>query len=635
MQAVAAVEELRSFESEAGDGCAGFTLDTFPADDVPGRAALKVARAWLERGASGLYILGATRHRQDGTRLRDRPRGHHPEPVTLRGSSTCAPCSPQLRLDIAEGETPDVREKVAADLLVLDDLGAERPTAWAVETISTLVEDFFRDAGRTMIVTTNYSPAQLATRLSPPDDPIAGQRIVSRLVQHTYAVHLDRADLRAAAEPGESGVAPSRGRGRRVVSGRPRIDGFWKRRRMVRAPRAEWPPFGPTAPLAERTRDARARAARPRARDHEGRGGRRDHPQPRGRRRGGARGVNGRPPLSVLLADPGSVVLRTDLLRAGWPERLVDALFQRVRTEGAGLRAAVRARGRRDTGAKSCRRKSKVIQLLGFTVRCPRHTSPRRGGVALSSSRAAKGRSRRFLVRYRLGGREAKIEYAGSFKRQVGGGAPSQHGRRAARRRARQGDPHPAELHRHQTRHRHRGGAGWLRSRLDITPHTVRIHGDSLRRLDPLIGTIPIDELTVDDVTNAIATLAESFKPSTVRKSLNCLQQALDHAQLDPNVARDRRIRLPRQKRVQISPPETEHVEAVIRALPARYRLPVLALDATGMRISELVGLTWGDVDEPAGRWRVRPDTSKTGDAPLGRPDRPGHPCGGLRSNAP
>ena len=90
------------------------------------------------------------------------------------------------------------------------------------------------------------------------------------------------------------------------------------------------------------------------------------------------------------------------------------------------------------------------------------------------------------------------------------------------------------------------------------------------------------------------------------------LQQALDHVQVNPNPALDRRIRLPRQKRVQISPPETGHVEAVVLALPARYRLPVLALDSTGMRISK-VGFTWGDVDEPAGRWRVRPDTSKTG----------------------
>jgi hypothetical protein len=40
--------------------------------------------------------------------------------------------------------------------------------------------------------------------------------------------------------------------------------------------------------------------------------------------------VSARPPLSTLLADPGSVVLRTDLLRAGWPERLVDALSTTV-----------------------------------------------------------------------------------------------------------------------------------------------------------------------------------------------------------------------------------------------------------------------------------------------------------------
>ncbi len=51
----------------------------------------------------------------------------------------------------------------------------------------------------------------------------------------------------------------------------------------------------------------------------------------------------------------------------------------------------------------------------------------------------------------------------------------------------------------------------------------------------------------------------------------------------------------------------------MVLALPPRYRLPVLALDSTGMRISELCSLTWGDIDEHAGRWRVRPEASKTG----------------------
>lgn len=49
---------------------------------------------------------------------------------------------------------------------------------------------------------------------------------------------------------------------------------------------------------------------------------------------------------------------------------------------------------------------------------------------------------------------------------------------------------------------------------------------------------------------------------------------------------------------------------------PELGRLAVAAflqhiLDATGMRIGELEALTWGDVDEPHGRWRIA--TSKTG----------------------
>jgi integrase len=241
-------------------------------------------------------------------------------------------------------------------------------------------------------------------------------------------------------------------------------------------------------------------------------------------------------------------------------------------------------------------------------------TIPR--GVPGSAYIIARGEGprRRFIVRYKLGGREAKVEHAGSFRRKsdavlrrnfVIGLIAAGLGSEVRRRLRSQAEDDVVTVT--------EAGRRWLRSRIDISAHTVRIHGDSLRRLEPLIGENAIDDLTVDDVVAAIAALAEKHKPSTVRKSLNVLQQALDHAGLERNPARDRRIRLPRQQRVQIAPPETAHVEAVVRALPARYRLPVLALDATGMRISELVELTWGDVDEHAGRWRARPDTSKTG----------------------
>jgi integrase len=87
-------------------------------------------------------------------------------------------------------------------------------------------------------------------------------------------------------------------------------------------------------------------------------------------------------------------------------------------------------------------------------------------------------------------------------------------------------------------------------------------------------------------------------------------------AGVSPNPARDCvRVRLPREDRPEIQPPSAEHVEAVHRLLAPAYRLPLLVLDATGMRVGELEGLTWGDVDEPRERWRVSRAVAKTGRA--------------------
>jgi integrase len=74
-------------------------------------------------------------------------------------------------------------------------------------------------------------------------------------------------------------------------------------------------------------------------------------------------------------------------------------------------------------------------------------------------------------------------------------------------------------------------------------------------------------------------------------------------------------VRLPRQERPEIVPPTAEHVLAVHELLPSRYRLPLLVLDATGMRLGELEQLAWGDLDEPRQRWRVSRVASKTGRA--------------------
>ncbi len=74
-------------------------------------------------------------------------------------------------------------------------------------------------------------------------------------------------------------------------------------------------------------------------------------------------------------------------------------------------------------------------------------------------------------------------------------------------------------------------------------------------------------------------------------------------------------VRLPQQDKVEVNPPTASHVAAVYRLLPRAYRLPLVALESSGMRVGELESLVWGDADEQEGRWRVLQAKAKTNTA--------------------
>jgi len=103
----------------------------------------------------------------------------------------------KARSAMTRGEPNPIDELMAEDisLLVLDDLGAERCTDWARDTIATIVEARYMAAYYPTIVTTNYSPADLAVRLGN-DDVLQGQRIVSRLLESTLVLKLAGPDRR-------------------------------------------------------------------------------------------------------------------------------------------------------------------------------------------------------------------------------------------------------------------------------------------------------------------------------------------------------------------------------------------------------------------------------------------------------
>jgi integrase len=226
--------------------------------------------------------------------------------------------------------------------------------------------------------------------------------------------------------------------------------------------------------------------------------------------------------------------------------------------------------------------------------------------------RATASGGRRYRVEYRLGGRESSIRYAGSFKTQREALARKQwiagelaSGRVpdivALRR------PHAPTLTLAAAAER------WRASRVDVAAGTLETYRVAINRLHRRLGDMPLAAIDAASIAELVAELhAAGLRKHTIRKTVSVLAMVLDHAGIRDNPARDRlTVKMPREERRHVEPPTAEHVEAVVRLLPTRYRLPALVLDATGMRIGELETLTWGDVDEPRGRWRIA--TSKTG----------------------
>jgi DNA replication protein DnaC len=80
-------------------------------------------------------------------------------------------------------------ELVGCDVLVLDDLGTERPTDWTAERMGALVNRRWLEE-RPMVVTTNLLPAEL--------EEAVGARTYSRLADHAVALRLTGDDRRRA-----------------------------------------------------------------------------------------------------------------------------------------------------------------------------------------------------------------------------------------------------------------------------------------------------------------------------------------------------------------------------------------------------------------------------------------------------
>jgi hypothetical protein len=116
-------------------------------------------------------------------------------------------------------------------------------------------------------------------------------------------------------------------------------------------------------------------------------------------------------------------------------------------------------------------------------------------------------------------------------------------------------------------------------SRLDAADQTRRAIRNALNRILPNLGDLEPDAITVADVQEWVGTQAVALQPNTMRAYVGTLKQLLDFAGCDPNVARDRRVRLPRVDSEPVQPPTAREVQAIRENLAGRY---LLAFDLIG-----------------------------------------------------
>ena len=151
----------------------------------------------------------------------------------------------------------------------------------------------------------------------------------------------------------------------------------------------------------------------------------------------------------------------------------------------------------------------------------------------------------------------------------------------------------------------------FLASRLDVDERTTKNYRSAHNKASERFGDRDPASVTVDDIAGWVADLSETYKPGTVQLYLIALRLLLDYSGCDPNPARDPRVKLPKLVREEPAPPPAEHFEAILAALPERFRLLFATIEQVALRLGEAVGVRWADVDAPGLRLRLPRSATK------------------------
>jgi integrase len=219
----------------------------------------------------------------------------------------------------------------------------------------------------------------------------------------------------------------------------------------------------------------------------------------------------------------------------------------------------------------------------------------------------------RWRVRYRLGGSETPLLYAGKFER-----------KRDALERRNWITSELAAMRVPNLRHAEPATAAsrtlrgacdsWRRSRIDVMAGTRtndRINTERVFKHDPTLAHVRLDELDSKRWARVFAEMAASYRRGTLKKSREAFAMIYDHHKIEPNPLRDKTVKLPRERKRDLIVPLAPHVESVAAVLAYDHLLPYLVIDWTGLRIGALEEATVRDLDEHRQAFLARASIAK------------------------
>lgn len=188
-----------ALERAGGQRMLPWTLETYPRDRA-GIAAVNETRPWIDGWVAGerrnLMLFGTVGAGKTGLAwaiLRLLIEGHGADGMVVNFRDLLVDLKQSFDARNA-GLPSDYLRAPHVEVLVLDDLGSERPTDFALEELASLVERRYMRQLVT-IITSNYDPAELAARLGHAE-LVIGKRIVSRLQEGATQVRFAGRDRR-------------------------------------------------------------------------------------------------------------------------------------------------------------------------------------------------------------------------------------------------------------------------------------------------------------------------------------------------------------------------------------------------------------------------------------------------------